>query len=95
LKINSTDKICAFFLAWKFDPTFALSHDMPRGRFQLVKEDSKVAVDNLNGVLTNNDISMSSSAKTLSKQESFVKDWEVSLILAAQISPRLKRTVFS
>ncbi len=83
----STDKICAFFLAWKFDPTFALSPETPRGRFQLVKEDSKIPQSNRTKNI-NNDILMTSSAKLISKQDSFVKDWEVSILYIFKLETR-------
>jgi hypothetical protein len=67
----STDKIYAFFLAWKFDPTFAMSAETPRGRFHLIKDDYNK--------IMNNDLEnlKSGTRRLLTQRRTFIKDWEV------------------
>ncbi len=81
---SSTDKICAFFLEWKNDPTFQYNTEtMPKSGFQLVKHDEKVADlldDNLVANSTNLKInkSFSTTNRLINHKTNFVKDWEVS-----------------
>lgn len=82
----STDKICAFFLEWKPDPTFAadssLSSDMEGvGQFQLVKQHENLQELIADALATTDSPVLKSSPSTnrlIHKNlPHFVKDWEV------------------
>ena len=70
----STDKICAFFLAWKFDPSIAIASDTTKSYFQLAEENSKSE----HVIKTPEQVIKS---RVLKKTESFVKDWEVRIVI--------------
>lgn len=85
LLIFSNDKIFAFFLEWKSDPTFSIASQSDRHsstntatrRFQVIKPQQNVTdlfdtslKDTLNR-------GFSSTNRLINKLESFTKDWEV------------------
>ncbi|CAF0703097.1 unnamed protein product [Brachionus calyciflorus] len=82
---TSTDKICAFFLEWKSDNTYSLTDKkVPKSRFQLVKQDEKLAdliYENIllkNSSQSNLKKNFSTTNRLINKGiDSFVKDWEV------------------
>lgn len=91
IKQKSTDKICAFFLEWKADPSSHLSDelenetdeesgDVPHGQFRLVKQNEKLN-ELISDALASSDAMLKSSPSTnrlINKNiSSFVKDWEV------------------
>ncbi len=81
-----TDKICAFFLEWKNDPTSmanSMDFKVPVSGFRLVKEDEKLADLIADNLLTSHltlkfNKSFSTTNRLINKGTlNFVKDWEV------------------
>jgi len=82
---NSNDKIFAFFLEWKSDPTFSIASQSDQNsktntvtrRFQVVRPHQNLTDlldDSLKDTLRKK---YSSTNRLINKLESFTKDWEV------------------
>ncbi len=68
----------AFFLTWRFDPTYAMSNETTRGgtSFKLVTDDKSINKKGLSGDDDIENLRINSKC-ILMQNESFIKDWEI------------------